>query len=135
MENHKFYLIATALISQYPNLNGNEYKIRNGMGKWILREAMRGVLPEKVRCRKDKVGHNVPADEWFRNENRHEIEDLIEKKSFINTVIYNQKSIRNLFQEHLNGANHYMFFWQYINLNIWYEMNFLNKKHPSQQQI
>jgi asparagine synthase (glutamine-hydrolysing) len=102
----------------------NTYKIRHGLGKWILREATKGILPEKVRCRKEKVGHNAPADEWFRTENRQEIEDLIERKSFVNQVIYDQRAVRELFQEHLTGTNHYMFFWQYINLNLWYELNF-----------
>jgi asparagine synthase (glutamine-hydrolysing) len=102
----------------------NSFKIRNGLGKWILREAMQGILPEKVRCRKDKTGFNAPADEWFRQEHRQEIWDLIEKRSFINQEIYNQEEVRKRFKEHLEGQNHYMFFWQYINLHLWYPLFF-----------
>lgn len=103
----------------------NEYKIRKGLGKWILREAMKGILPEKVRARKEKVGHNAPADQWFRTENRREIEDLLRRKSFVNEAIYDRQASQRLFQEHLSGINHSMFFWQYINLNIWCELNSL----------
>jgi asparagine synthase (glutamine-hydrolysing) len=85
---------------------------------------MQGILPEKVRCRKDKTGFNAPADEWFRQEHRQEIWDLIEKRSFINQEIYNQAEVRERFMEHLGGQNHYMFFWQYINLHLWYALHF-----------
>jgi asparagine synthase (glutamine-hydrolysing) len=102
----------------------NSLKVRNGLGKWILREAMQGILPEKVRCRKDKTGFNAPADEWFRQEHRQEIWDLIETRSFINQEIYNQEEVRKIFKEHLGGQNHYMFFWQYINLHLWHALHF-----------
>ncbi|RMH55658.1 MAG: asparagine synthase (glutamine-hydrolyzing) [Candidatus Hydrogenedentota bacterium] len=98
-----------------------EYKIRNGLGKWILREAMRGVLPEKVRTRKDKTGFNAPLDEWIRNDLRKPLEEMIARHSYVNQSIYSQKAVKALFRRHLAGENHYMFFWQYINLNFWAE--------------
>ncbi|MBU4490835.1 MAG: asparagine synthase (glutamine-hydrolyzing) [Euryarchaeota archaeon] len=102
------------------NLDSSK-KIRNGLGKWLLREAMKGILPEKIRTRKDKTGFNAPFDQWIRNENRAEIEALIHRKSMTNEIIYRQDAVKALYEEHLSGANHYMFFWQYINLNIWME--------------
>ncbi|WP_027720761.1 asparagine synthase (glutamine-hydrolyzing) [Maridesulfovibrio zosterae] len=100
---------------------GNEYKIRNGLGKWLLREAMKGILPEKVRTRKDKAGFIAPFDNWIRNENREQMEELINASSYVNEDIYDHKSLRSLYDRHLSGEDHYMFFWQYINLNIWYD--------------
>jgi asparagine synthase (glutamine-hydrolysing) len=102
----------------------NSWKIHQGLGKWILREAMHGILPEKVRTRRDKAGFNAPADEWFRQENRKDIEDLIARNSYINREIYQQQKLKKTFAEHLSGKDHYMFFWQYINLNLWYELHF-----------
>ena len=40
--------------------------IKNGMTKNLLRESMIGILPEKIRRRKDKIGFDTPQDEWFR---------------------------------------------------------------------
>lgn len=102
----------------------NSMKIRNGLGKWLLRESMKGILPEKVRMRKDKTGFNAPFDEWIRTGLLASFEQMISEKSFVNTEIYDQKSVIKKFNEHLNGQNHYMFFWQYLNLNLWYELNF-----------
>ena len=38
-----------------------EYKFRNGMGRAIYRDAMKGILPEKIRLRNDKTGATVPT--------------------------------------------------------------------------
>lgn len=103
----------------------NRLKIRDGIGKWILREAMRGILPEKVISRRDKAGHNLPFDRWIRNENRKELENMFENSnSFANRYIYDTPKTKELFKAHLRGENHYMFFWQYINLTIWAAKHF-----------
>lgn len=102
----------------------NSLKIQNGFGKHLLRKATKNILPDKVRLRKDKVGFNAPADEWFRNENRQEIEALLTRKNFVNEEIYNIKETKQIFKRHLEGENHYMFIWQFINTHLWYERFF-----------
>jgi asparagine synthase (glutamine-hydrolysing) len=42
-------------------------KIRDGWSKWILRNALTGTLPEKVRLRKTKLGFNTPEADWMRS--------------------------------------------------------------------
>lgn len=42
----------------------NDYKIRNGWQKWILREAMTE-LPAAIRYRKDKKGFTTPQKAWI----------------------------------------------------------------------
>jgi asparagine synthase (glutamine-hydrolysing) len=39
-------------------------KIRKGWTKYLLREAMRGTLPEEVRLRRSKLGFPAPEEEW-----------------------------------------------------------------------
>ena len=41
-------------------------KIRDGWTKYLLREAMRGTLPEKVRLRRSKLGFPAPEEEWAK---------------------------------------------------------------------
>lgn len=43
-----------------------EYKIKNGITKKVLRDAMRDQLPEKIRNRQDKLGFATPEEEWMR---------------------------------------------------------------------
>ena len=45
----------------------DESKVAGGYAKRLLREAMRGVLPEAVRLRRDKLGYNAPVAQWLHN--------------------------------------------------------------------
>ena len=42
-----------------------EYLIRNGWHKWILRNAVKGIVPEKILWRKNKMGFPFPHREWL----------------------------------------------------------------------
>ena len=43
-----------------------QYKLRGGVAKWILREAVRDLLPAETVARR-KQGFNVPLQHWFTN--------------------------------------------------------------------
>ena len=61
-----------------------EEKIKNGVTKVILRDAMKGVLPEQIRNRTDKMGFVTPEDIWFRTVLKDQIYQIINSKSFAN---------------------------------------------------
>jgi asparagine synthase (glutamine-hydrolysing) len=42
-------------------------KMRDGWSKWIVRSALKGILPEKIRMRKSKLGFNTPESLWLRH--------------------------------------------------------------------
>ena len=43
-----------------------DLKLRDGWSKWLLRNAMKGILPERVRLRKTKLGFDAPDATWMR---------------------------------------------------------------------
>ena len=43
-----------------------DLKLRDGWSKWILRNAMKDILPEKVRLRTTKLGFDAPDATWMR---------------------------------------------------------------------
>jgi asparagine synthase (glutamine-hydrolysing) len=45
-----------------------EYKLHAGMTKRVMREAMRGVLPERIRARTDKLAFVTPEEVWAREQ-------------------------------------------------------------------
>ncbi len=51
-------------------------KIRGRHGKWLLREAMRGVVPEAV-LRRPKTGFGAPVRHWMRRDLREMTGDLL----------------------------------------------------------
>src|SRR3954453_3076901 len=44
----------------------DESKVSQGFAKRLLREAMRGVVPEPLRLRRDKLGFTAPVADWLR---------------------------------------------------------------------
>ena len=46
----------------------DDLKIAGATTKRVLREAMRGVLPEKIRIRTDKIGFDTAEEAWVRRE-------------------------------------------------------------------
>lgn len=46
----------------------DEFKLREGTTKRVLRGAMKGILPEPVRSRQDKMGFLTPEEMWLRRE-------------------------------------------------------------------
>ena len=96
--------------------------INKGMTKYILREAMKGIIPENIRTRQDKVGFETPEDEWFRTEKfRTFIYDLINSKKFANRGYLNVKKVSNLYKKHLDNKNNISKeIWKWINLEVWF---------------
>lgn len=103
-----------------------KYKIRDGITKRLLRQAMKGILPEETRTRIKKTGWNAPAHVWFSGKGLEELQHMVQSKSFKEHGAYNVPVVQRLIDEHRDivstGAakeNHMMFFWQMINLEIW----------------
>jgi len=98
--------------------------IKNGMTKSILRESMHGLLYEKIRLRKDKVGFSTPQDEWFRTESfYHLIINILNSDSFKNRNIIDDKKAKSLFEKHFNKQiNISNEIWKWINLELWYRL-------------
>ncbi len=108
----------------------SRYKIRNGLGKWMIREGLRGILPEEVRTRKDKQGFNAPTVHWFRAESREGVREVLASRSLAERGILDPSKVLRCFDDHVAGReNHYMAIWQWLNLELWMRQMF---DRPSQ---
>ncbi|MEO6070245.1 MAG: asparagine synthase (glutamine-hydrolyzing) [Chitinophagaceae bacterium] len=43
-------------------------KIHDGWSKFILRESMKDILPQKIAWRKDKIGYQTPQENWMHKD-------------------------------------------------------------------
>jgi asparagine synthase (glutamine-hydrolysing) len=103
-----------------------DMKIRDGVTKRLLREVMRGLLPEETRTRIKKTGWNAPAHRWFSGHGLERLKDLVASRPFRERGIYRVAEVERLIDEHAaivaSGAsreNHMMFLWQLVNLETW----------------
>ncbi len=77
------------------------YKIRNGWSKFILRESIKGLVPESIRLRKDKKGFSIPQNKWLMEQETAFFE-LFQSLKHLDT--------NNLVQKELIESNWKVFF-------------------------
>ena len=71
-------------------------KVSHGFSKRILREAMRGLLPESVRTRTVKIGFASPLEDWMASGSLSSfIRDAVNSKEFLESDISNGPAIRD----------------------------------------
>ena len=92
----------------------------HGETKSILRRAMKGVVPQPILSRKDKIGFGTPQDQWFREPKfKALIEHILLDNNEISLFIDTQHAYK-LYKSHLTGdINIGQDIWKWINLNTW----------------
>jgi asparagine synthase (glutamine-hydrolysing) len=93
-------------------------KIRGKETKWILREAMKGILPREILTR-GKMGFPVPLGKWFRNEFRHVVEENVLSERALSREIFNADFVREIVSRHNAGENHDERLWFLVNFEMW----------------
>lgn len=74
-------------------------RIGGGYTKRVLREAMRGILPEETRTNRLKTGFNAPFNNWLRGPLREWTEDLIASRTFLDNTLFDGNELRRDFHE------------------------------------
>ncbi|MCP4351338.1 MAG: asparagine synthase (glutamine-hydrolyzing) [Desulfobacterales bacterium] len=78
-------------------------KLGGGYSKRILREAMRGILPELIRTRKSKIGFCYPFDYWWREPMKTFMLDSVNTRDFLQSDIWNGPVIRDFVETSYKG--------------------------------
>lgn len=96
--------------------------IKDGWTKYILRESMKGSLPETIRLRIDKNGFTTPEDEWFRTSIWQEkIKSIINSSSFASRDLFDVKKVKSLYDKHINNEIHIAKeIWKWIHTELWF---------------
>jgi asparagine synthase (glutamine-hydrolysing) len=93
-------------------------KIRNGDAKWILRRAIRGLVPDSV-LEKPKQGFAVPLIHWFRGPLQHRVRAISRKDARILQWV-DADVVSRLVSEHMTGRrDHQWTLWRLIVLEGW----------------
>ncbi len=97
----------------------NDWIIRNGINKYILRQAMKDRLPPKIYHRRWKVGFTTPEDVWFRKE-KDKILEIFQSESFRRRGYWDAQKVVEAFKRFLRAdEGDSMLFWRFLNLEIW----------------
>jgi len=105
--------------------------VSGGWSRRILREAMRGILPDQIRERRRKIGFTTPEFRWFRQQ-RSSIQSLMRSPSFQSRPYWNAGAVADAFRVAcVGGSEESLFFWRTVNVELWLRVYFEGAAHGS----
>jgi asparagine synthase (glutamine-hydrolysing) len=87
--------------------------------KYILRQAMRDVLPAEV-LRQPKAGFAAPIDYWLAHDLREMVDDLLSDTNIRQRGLFLPEAVKRFVNEHRRGVEDWsMQVWQFLALEHW----------------
>ncbi|MCO6431145.1 MAG: asparagine synthase (glutamine-hydrolyzing) [Deltaproteobacteria bacterium] len=102
-----------------------------GETKHLLRAAMRGIVPDAVLDRKDKVGFDTPETEWLRTLGPH-IESILKSRTAKGIEAFSSERVLHHWEMINRGkrsADNYV--WRCVNLVKWAELSGIDLNEPA----
>lgn len=98
--------------------------VDKGWSRKILRDSLVGILPDKIRLRRWKVGFTTPETRWFRAR-RATIQGVFRSPLFASRPYWDATAVADAFTGMLNGkVEPSPFFWRALNVEIWLRVFF-----------
>lgn len=99
-------------------------KIRKGELKFILKETMKGLLPESVLTRNDKIGFETPENVWFKKrEVKDMFDDVFNSDNFEKRKYYNHVLLKEYLHKMKEGSSQYNeILWKVLCLEYWFKV-------------
>ena len=102
-------------------------KLRGWTTKYVLRQSMKGVLPEAILSR-PKMGFPVPIGKWFRGQYRSVVDEYVLSDRTLSRGIFDREFVRGLVQRHQVGEDHSERLWALVNFEMW-QRQFIDGEH------
>lgn len=118
----------TPQIAQFIYSLPDDYLIDpKGLSKCVFRKAMRGIVPDAVLDRQDKIGFATPEQKWLKNL-KPWVEDIFSNESINKIPVFNREKLLSNWQSMIEGRQTMDFrLWRWINFIRWtdvYEVDF-----------
>jgi asparagine synthase (glutamine-hydrolysing) len=102
----------------------SNWKVKNGQGKWILRQLIKKKLPNSNVFNLPKHGYTIPIAKWMNSDLRDFTNDTLHSNNIKKHNIFNSNIVTSLLSEHQSGKrNNYKKLWPIIVLTNWINNN------------
>jgi asparagine synthase (glutamine-hydrolysing) len=102
-----------------------DQKIRGGITKYCLRKMTKGLIPESVRCRMDKMGFVAPDEVWFGEDLCDIVGDVFNSEEFASRKYWDAEDVLKDYNLFLSGKTGYSKdFWRLFCSEIWLRIFF-----------
>src|SRR4051794_28886638 len=97
------------------------HKVRDGVGKHLLKTAVKGLVPDDLVWRR-KQGFGAPVSEWFREELGEKAQREIRNSALTERGLIDYDHVDELWAAHRAGQQEWSFqLWNLYNVSAWYD--------------
>ncbi|HEX6548417.1 MAG TPA: asparagine synthase (glutamine-hydrolyzing) [Candidatus Dormibacteraeota bacterium] len=98
----------------------SEYKLRRGQSKYLLKSALRGILPDEILDR-PKMGFGIPLGTWLRSHLKEMLADTLLSQTALQRGYFEEATLRRLIGVHNSGSNDFQYvLWDLLMLELWH---------------
>jgi asparagine synthase (glutamine-hydrolysing) len=106
----------------------DDQKLRGTTTKFILRKAIQGLVPDKIRLRKDKLGFAPPEVAWMKGPLKAWINTILHSSQFRQREWLDPRIVDRVWQGFLAGRKEWhSLIWRWVSLEVWARV-FLDNK-------
>jgi asparagine synthase (glutamine-hydrolysing) len=111
----------------------SRYRLRDGRTKYLFKEAMRGILPDRIIDRQ-KQGFAVPLARWLRQDLAIFARDVLLSPAAARRGIFNLPYVEHLLQLNERGRNLDLQLWTILSLELWCR-RFIDRAVPAPARV
>lgn len=94
-------------------------KVRNGKGKWALRQVLYRHVPKDL-VERPKMGFGVPIGKWMREDLREWCEDLLSPEHIRKQGYIDANMVERMWREYLDGQTNWNYYlWDVLMFQAW----------------
>jgi asparagine synthase (glutamine-hydrolysing) len=105
-------------------------KVKNNVSKWVLKEAVRGLIPDEIIDR-PKMGFGAPMVQWLRGDFGRSVESDLMRTRFFDRFPASREAVLQMLRRHREGrADFALYLWTFYNAAAWFD-NWIDGKHEA----